>query len=99
MDPISRLEARIHSLENSRDRSRLVALALALVLALLVGAAWVPQEPSELTTPRLVLKGSGATPYDTDVVLVAGREGALVVQAPNGREVARIGGPAARQVR
>jgi hypothetical protein len=99
MDALSRLESRIHSLEQSRDRNRRAAWALALLLAVLSAAALVPQTQEELRTQRLVLMRPGTSTADSSTVLVAGPESSLVIQRTDGTEIARIGGPAVRPVR
>ena len=99
MDAPSSLEARIHSLERSRDRHRSAAWTLALLLGLLSGAAMVQQTPEEVRTQRLVLLQAGASPVDTGIILLAGPQGSLLIHTTDGTEVARFGGPAARHIR
>ena len=96
MDSITPLEARVRTLERSLRHARLLTLMLGLGIALIAGAAMVPQEQDELTTGRLVLTNG---PDSSAVVLLAGPESSLVIQTPTGEEVLRIGGPAARRIR
>ena len=95
MDSITPLEARVRTLETSLRHARLLTLMLGLGIALIAGAAVVPQEQDELTTGRLVLTNA---PDSSAVVLLAGPESSLVIQTPTGEEVLRIGGPAARRI-
>src|SRR5687767_2629070 len=99
MDAVASLEARIHSLEKSRDRSRRAAWALALLLALVSVVAMVPQAPEEVRTQRLVLVQPSPSPVDSGVVLLAGPQGSLLIHTMDGSEIARFGGPAARHIR
>ena len=96
MDPMTRLEARVHTLETSLRRSRVLAFVLGLAVVLITGAAQVPEAQEEVTTDRLVLTNG---PDSSSVVLVAGPESSLVIETPAGEEVLRLGGPAVRQIR
>ncbi len=93
MNPMTRLEGRVHRLETSLRRSRLLAFILGLAVVLITGAAQVPDAQEEVTTERLVLTNG---PDSSAVVLVAGLESSLVIQTLDGEEVMRLGGPALR---
>lgn len=97
MNDVWGLERRMARVERSLRRSRVAGATLAIALVLTSIVAMAPQqEPQELTLARLLL----ANVEDTSMVmLVAGPESSLVIQKPNGEEIARIGGPAARLVR
>jgi hypothetical protein len=87
-------------LERSLRRSRWLTAALGLGCLVVAAAAFAPQAqeaqtPEQLTTQRLVLTNAQSVPA---VVLVAGPDASLIVQTPEGAEVIRLGGPAARRV-
>lgn len=105
MDAITRLEARIRSLETSRGRNRLAAWAFGLGLMLVTAAAMVPQTAQEaqeaqtaqeLTARRITMTNETD---QTSIVLLAGPQSSLVIQTVDGQEIARIGGPAGRYSR
>ena len=93
MNPMTRLEARVRTLETSLRCSRLLAFVLGLAVVLITGAAQVPQAQEAVTTERLVLTNG---PDSSAVVLVAGPESSLVIETLDGEEVMRLGGPALR---
>jgi len=93
MNPMTRLEARVRTLETSLRCSRLLAFVLGLAVVLITGAAQVPQAQEAVTTERLVLTNG---PDSSAVVLVAGPESSLVIETLDGEEVMRLGGPAVR---
>jgi hypothetical protein len=95
VDATSRLEARVHLLEKSRDRSRRIAWAASLLLAVLTLAALVPQAVPEIRTGRVIL----TRPDSGHVVLVAGPESSLILEKPDGSEIARFGGRVIRPAR
>jgi hypothetical protein len=92
---MSRLEARVHALEKSGNRSRRIAWALGLLLAFFSMAALLPQATPEVRTNRLVL----TRPDLGHIVLLAGPESSLVIESSNGSEIARLGGRPIRPVR
>jgi hypothetical protein len=94
MGATSGLESRIRSLEASRDHCRTAAWGLGLIVAIMSAMAMMPSPPQELAAERIVLTQDSAS-----VVLVPGPGSSLVIQTPEGEEVARIGGPAARRAR
>jgi len=96
MDSITQLDARVRTLETSLHRSRLLAFMLGLAVVFVVGAAQVPEAQEVVTTERLVLTNG---PDASSVVLVAGPESSLVIETPDGEEVLRLGGPAARGIK
>ena len=98
MDSMTQLEARVRTLETSLHRSRLLAFTLGLAVVFIVGAVQVPEAQevqAVVTTERLVLTNG---PDSAPVVLVAGPESSLVIETPDGEEVLRLGGPAARRI-
>jgi len=112
VDPIKLLEKRLASLERSLRRSRRVSAALGLGCVVAVAAALVPQvpaaptaaerqaDPAEQTQELLRTQGLVLTnELDVEmIVLRAGTDGSLVVQTPDGGEIVRLGGPAARRI-
>lgn len=102
MDAIDRLEARIRSLETSRNRTRLAAWVFGLMSVLVSATAMAPQTTplpqtaqtvDSLTTERITLTGAAD---GSALVLVAGPRSSLVVQTDDGRETARLGGQPAQ---
>jgi hypothetical protein len=95
VDAMSSLEARVHALEKSGNRSRRAAWALGLLLAFLSLTALLPQATPEVRTSRLVL----TRPNLGYIVLLAGPDSSLVIASSNGTELVRLGGRAVRPVR
>ena len=100
MDAQTSLEARVDSLERSLRRSRRAVAALGLAVLIAVASAFAQATPTEqaqeqVATQRLALTDEmgGAL-----VVRRGGTDGSLVVATPDGREVVRLGGPAARRI-
>ncbi len=89
----SQLRARVRSLELTLARTR--RMAVGLVLALLVVLTAGMSSGEEVVTSRLILMGNA---YEPGVVLRAGPEASLVIETSDGKEIARIGGPAARPI-
>lgn len=88
------LEARVQILEATLRRARRIALGLGTLAVLMALVAWRAQD--RLETGTLVLTGLAGQP---GVVLRAGpaEEGAsLVLETPEGTQVMRLGGQAAR---
>ena len=83
-----------HHLRRALRRYRALSAFLGILVLVLTLAAW--RTDSEVQAQRLVLlDGDG----DPTVVLVAGGKGStagLIIQDTEGREIMRLGGPAAR---
>jgi hypothetical protein len=88
------LEKRVELLESSLRRTRRLALGLTVLLTVFISAAFV-MDDDEVRTRKLVLMESE---YLQGVTLVAGPHSSLVIQAPTGTEIMRLGGDAARPV-
>ena len=94
MDTQPSLEVRVESLEASLNRTRRFALFLAVLLVLFVSAAF-GGEKDEIRTSKLILMKAESS---GGVSLVAGEDSSLIIQAPDGSEVLRLGGSPLRRV-
>lgn len=91
--PSALLERRVERLERSLRQLRVLAFSLAL---LLLGAATSAfTRAAEVRAERIVLTSFADVPR---VILTAGGESSLVIQAPDGRELLRLGEPTVRPV-